>query len=66
MRRIVMLSLVLALLAATVLSTAAFAAGNGPSYRYRSGDGTCDCPCADCDCPCDGDGPIQARDGSCQ
>ena len=75
MKRILMLGLVLALLGAMVLSTAAFAGGNGePSngpgepggYSYGPfgpGDGDCDCPCGDCDCdcPCDGDGPIQDR-----
>jgi hypothetical protein len=69
MKRILMFSLVLALLAAMVLSSAAFAGNGGPSngpgvpgYGYGPGDGLCDCPCGDCDCPCDGDGPIQDRD----
>jgi hypothetical protein len=67
MRRILMLSLVLAVLGAMIISTAAFACngepGNGPGepgYSYGPGDGECDCPSGDCDC--DGDGPIQDRD----
>jgi len=73
MKRILMFSLVLALLGEMVASPAAFAGngepGNGPSepgYSYGPGDGICDCPCGDCDCPCDGDGPIQDRDSDGQ
>ena len=71
MKRILMFSLVLALLGAMIISTAAFAGngepgnGNGePGYSYGPGDCVSDCPCGDCDCdcPCDGDGPIQDRD----
>jgi len=64
MRRIVMLSLVLALLAAMVISTAAFAGGNGPGYRNGPGDCVCDCPGGDCDCPHDGV-PIRDRIRDC-
>lgn len=66
MKRIVMLSLVLALLVATVISGTALAGGNGgPAYGpggpgYGPG-GPCYCYCVGekctCDCTCDGGCP---------
>ena len=49
MKRILMLGLVLALLAAMVISTAAFAGGYGPGPG--DGDGICECQ-GDCQCDC--------------